>query len=349
MLNGNVSFHESLANNEEVYVSALLSQLKQNKHLDQMHMTIVSVGSRKISPSDDFASSIWNPFVPNLSIYGFDADADACNEANAELATRGINWQERHMPLALGREQQETTLHVTKNPACSSLYPPNDAYLARFANLLEFMEYDFSLTVETTTLDQACERESIGTIDFLQVDVQGADLHVLEGATKTLATGVLAIQTEVEFAPLYVGQPLFADLDRYLREQGFTLFELATTQRPRARSPIFSTANGGQVLWGDAFYLRDLLAEPEDAPLKTPANLLKLACIADALDFPDYALEVLEYLTLHYGDQPNYNVANSIVETLAQVPELVANGLSDFPIVMSLQAYVSGSVRNYLT
>jgi FkbM family methyltransferase len=330
-------------------VSLLLSILKKNNHLNDVHLTIVSVGSRKLNPEDDFASNIWSPFIPNLSIYGFDADADACHAANTELEARGINWQERHIPLALSKDVGEATLYVTKAPFCSSLYPPNEPYLARFANLLELMSQDFTLTFNTTTLDQACQAEAIPAVDFLQIDVQGADLHVLEGATLTVANGVLAVQTEVEFAPLYVGQPLFADLDHYLRAQGFTLFELATTHQPRARSPISSAANSGQVLWGDAFYFRDLLAESDDSPLKTPANLLKLACIADALDFPDYALELLEYLTLHYGNDSTYNVANSIVETLAQVPALVEHGLNNFPIVMSIQDYVSGNVRHYLT
>jgi len=329
-------------------VSSLLSTLKKNHHLDQTHLTIVSVGSRKINPSDDFASSIWNPFAPKLSIYGFDADADACNDANAELETRNISWQEKHIPLALGKEHGEATLHVTKVPACSSLYPPNEAYLTRFATLQEFMSYDFSLMIETTTLDRACQQEGIGNIDFLHIDVQGADLHVLEGAAQSLEP-VLAVQIEVEFTPLYLNQPLFADVDIHLRQQGFTLFELATAHRPRTRSPIFSTSNSGQLLWGDAFYLRDLIAEPDDSHLKTPANLLKLACIADALDFPDYALELLEYLTLHYGTDPTYNVANSIVETLAQVPALVEHGLNNFPLVSSIRAYVSGDALEYIT
>jgi len=330
-------------------VSSLLATLKKNHHLDQTHLTIVSVGSRKINPEDDFASGVWHTFAPNLSIYGFDADSDACNEANAELKTRAINWQEKHIPLALSKDIGEATLYVTKSPACSSLYPPNEPYAARFGNLLELMSQDFSLTFNTTTLDQACQTEAIDAVDFLQVDVQGADLHVLEGATLTLANGVLAVQTEVEFAPLYIGQPLFADIDSYLRQQGFTLFELATAHRPRSRSPIFSAANSGQLLWGDAFYLRDLIAEPDDSPLKTPDNLLKLACIADALDFPDYALELLEYLTLKYGENPHYNVANSIIETLAEVPGLVERGLINLPMVASIRKHVSGDALKYIT
>jgi len=68
---------------------------------------------------------------------------------------------------------------------------------------------------------------------------------------------------------------------------------------------------------------------------------LKLACIADILDFPDYTLEILEYLTLQYDENSGYNFADSIVESLAQVPELLQQGLELFPIVVNLKEYLS--------
>lgn len=85
------------------------------------------------------------------------------------------------------------------------------------------------------------------------------------------------------------------------------------------RSPVHSQVHPGRLLWGEAFYLRDLLAREE----KTPQQLFKLACVADALEFVDYALELLQYLTITYGDDPKYNFADLIRETLAQIPDLV--------------------------
>ena len=322
-------------------MSVFLPSLKKNGLLDRIHITVCNVGSRKLGIQDDYASQGWQIFAPNLSIYGFDADADACDDANAELETRQINWKEIHIPLALGKAIEERTLYVTKAPMCSSLYPPNEPYLARFAGLPELVNLDFSFEIDTTTLDNFCQEEGINEIDFLQIDVQGADLDVLEGASKILNCGILAIQIEVEFSHLYTNQPLFADVDTFLRKHDFTLFDVSKSYRPRARSPIHSTVRAGQLLWGDAFYFRDLIREDMDGHLKSPDRMLKLACIADIMHFPDYALEILEYLTLNYGEDSNYNFADSIIESLSQFPDLVSQGLDSLPVVAKILDYVS--------
>jgi len=316
--------------------------LKKNGLLDHIHMTVCNVGSRKKDISDDYAiGQGWQLFAPNLSIYGFDADADACDEANADLETRQINWKEIHLPLAIGKDIEERTLYVTKHPMCSSLYPPNEPFLERLEGLAEVMNLDFSFEVETTTLDHFCEEERINEIDFLQIDVQGADLDVLQGASKMLNCGTLAIQIEVEFSPLYVSQPLFADVDTYLRKYDFSLFDISPAYRLRERLQIRSNKRTGQLLWGDAFYLRDLIREDVDGHLKSPERILKLACIADLMNFTDYALEALEYLTLQHGENPSYNFANSIIEALAQLPDLVSYGLASLPAVAKIRDYAT--------
>jgi hypothetical protein len=72
-------------------MSVFLSSLKKSGHLDQLHITICNVGSRKLGSHDDYTRLGWDIFAPRLSIYGFDADSDACDEANAELEARQIN------------------------------------------------------------------------------------------------------------------------------------------------------------------------------------------------------------------------------------------------------------------
>lgn len=321
-------------------MSLFLNNLKKDGHLDQIHMTVCNVGSRKLGFNDDYASLGWEIFAPNLSIYGFDADADACEEANANIEARQVNWKEKHIPLALASSAGESTLYVTKHPMCSSLYPPNEPYLKRFQGLSELVNLDFTLEIETTTLDSFCKNEGITEIDFLQIDVQGADLDVLKGSYSLLEKSVLAIQIEVEFSPLYINQPLFTDIDIFLRNQSFSLFDLATSYRTRCDSPIQSTLRPGQILWADAFYFRDLLREDIHINLKAPQQILKLACIADIMHFPDYALELLTYLTVNYSHDPKYNFASSIIETLSKIPDLVQAGIESLPAVIKLRSYV---------
>lgn len=161
-----------------------LESLNKSGRLAQTYLTICNVGSRKLEKDDDYASKGWDIFGSRLSIYGFDADEDACEQANDEIAARQVSWNEKHIPLALGESVGEQTLYVTKHPMCSSLYLPNESYLRRFAGIDEVMELDFTIEIPTTTLDTFCPSEGIEEIDFLQVDVQGADVQVLKGASK---------------------------------------------------------------------------------------------------------------------------------------------------------------------
>lgn len=319
-----------------------LPSLKKRGHLNRLQITIAVVGSRKLATQDDYGVQGWDIFAPHLTIYGFDADPDACNQMNAEIQSRQVNWDEKHIPLALSNSVGQAKLYLTKFPGCSSLYPPNELYMERFAGYKELIALQSTVEIDTTTLDEFCLSEDIHEIDFIQLDVQGGELAVLEGAANILSSSVLAIVTEVEFTPVYVDQPLFSDIDRYLREQEFTLLDLVVTtgRGRRVSSPVVSQPHTGSLIWADAYYFRDLIREDLKTKLKTPERIFKLACLADVLNFTDYALELLEYLTLRYGNDPNYNFADSIIEGLAQVPELVESGLESLPVVKKIRDYI---------
>lgn len=329
-------------------MAVFLPSLKQSGRLDSLHITVCNVGSRKIGMNDDYASQGWQIFAPNLTIYGFDADPEACEIANADIALRQqngqVNWTEIHVPIGLGGFIGEAKLYVTKAPMCSSLYPPNEPYLARFQGLPELVNLDFEVDIEVTTLDDFCQVEGVTEVDFLQIDVQGADLDVLKGASEVLKRSVLAIEIEVEFSHLYSEQPLFADVDIFLRNNGFTLFDLMSSRRNRINSPIQSKVHPGQLLWGEGFYFRDLIDQSTPSLPKTPEQIFKLACIADVLNFNDYALELLKYLTVNYGSDPQFNFAQTIVDGLSQFPELINHGLENLPIFSEIKEFTSNLV-----
>ncbi|NEP09101.1 MAG: FkbM family methyltransferase [Symploca sp. SIO2C1] len=322
-------------------MSLFVPSLKESGQLEQVHMTVCIVGSRKLLQGDDYGSGPWGLLAPNLTIYGFDADADACEVANAEVEARQINWTEKHIPLALAKSEGESTLYVTKSLDCSSLYAPNEPYIKRLNGFRDSLQLEFTVELETTTLDTFCQSEGIEEIDFLQVDVQGAELDVLAGASVLLESTILGVQAEVEFSQLYANQPLFADVDPYLRKRGFVLFDLLTDhywcRSTRACSPVRSPARAGQLIWADACYFRDPIREDAKTVIKEPKRILKLACIADILGFPDYTLELLEYLTVQHGDDPQYNFARNIIETLSKFPELVNQGLDSLAVVANIR------------
>jgi protein O-GlcNAc transferase len=78
----------------------------------------------------------------------------------------------------------------------------------------------------------------------------------LENAKSALAT-VGVVQCEVEFVELYQDQPLFADVDKFLRSQGFCFLKFACLMgRPYKPLSLSRNPNNGisQTLWGDAIW-----------------------------------------------------------------------------------------------
>jgi hypothetical protein len=132
----------------------------------------------------------------------------------------------------------------------------------------------------------------IERVDFLDLDTQGTELEILQGAAAFLSTSVVAIKTEVEFAELYQGQPLFGDLDRYLRDLGFVLFDLSRSHCRRQIVPADQLTRG-QLVWGDAVYLRDHGWFRNHA---STDGTLRLSLVAAHLGFHDYALEGIDLL-----------------------------------------------------
>ena len=78
------------------------------------------------------------------------------------------------------------------------------------------------IEVQTTTIDDWAEKNSIAAIDVLKLDIQGNELNVLMASPKTMST-VKAILTEGEFVEAYEGQYLFEDIKTWMEDQGFEL------------------------------------------------------------------------------------------------------------------------------
>jgi hypothetical protein len=125
--------------------------------------------------------------------------------------------------------------------------------------------------------------------DYLKLDVEGAELQVLEGGERA-TRNTLVLDLEVEFAPLRAGQPLFAEVDTYLRGHGWKLLGIRRVHwRRNAGLDPRGTGFGGQLTQADALYCNAALLE---AGL-TEAMTLKLVMILIAYRQLDLALELI--------------------------------------------------------
>jgi len=80
--------------------------------------------------------------------------------------------------------------------------------------------FDTTQKVETLTLDSWAEKNNVKKIDFLWLDMQGAELKVLKASKKILKT-VKVIYTEVSLVEYYEGTPKYYELRTWLESKGF--------------------------------------------------------------------------------------------------------------------------------
>ena len=142
--------------------------------------------------------------------------------------------------------------------------------------------------VEVKPLDLVIQEEDIQDADFIKIDTQGSELSVLHGAVESLNKLVFGVELEVEFTQLYEDQPLFSDIDQFLRDQGFILFDLRTVHWKRALGKDIG-GRKGQLIFGDALYFKS-----SDQFISQCYNrkdkLLKALTICVLYGYFDYAL-----------------------------------------------------------
>ena len=68
------------------------------------------------------------------------------------------------------------------------------------------------------------EKTNTTIVDFIHMDVQGAELKVLEGAKDNLSK-VKAIWLEVSDIKLYENQPLRIEVENFMKDNGFYLYK----------------------------------------------------------------------------------------------------------------------------
>jgi hypothetical protein len=124
---------------------------------------------------------------------------------------------------------------------------------------------------EAKTLDAWARENGVRYVDYIKLDTQGSELDILRGALRVLETTRI-IDLEVEFNPIYENQPLFSDVDFFLRSRGFVLWKFNTLvhygtrgqkdAKPARMRVAFDdhdetvVLRGGQLYWADARYIK---------------------------------------------------------------------------------------------
>lgn len=179
---------------------------------------IFEIGSRDARQAIEFTEQF-----PDAVIYAFECNPEtlskcyenASDHENVHIVPKAVNSFDGHCQFYPIDTERSVTHVSAGNPGASSLFRVRGDFPSE-----KLVQNE--ITVRCTRLDSFCSENGISKVDWLWLDLQGAELLALESLGERL-NRVKIINTEVEFKEMYLGQPLFEEVDSYLRDRNFIL------------------------------------------------------------------------------------------------------------------------------
>lgn len=119
---------------------------------------------------------------------------------------------------AVGKENVETTIHISARDDSSSLLPITDIQNQLFPGTAE----QSTRTIRVCRLEELLKQDQVISPALLKLDVQGYELEALCGCGNLLSR-FYWIYVECSFVELYDGQALAGEVIAWLRERKFEL------------------------------------------------------------------------------------------------------------------------------
>lgn len=265
----------------------------------------------------------WRSLFPDVRLYAFEPDA----EELAYLAKQEQAYASHiiYSSACLGRDQKQRPLYLSHERFNASFLEFDfdhyhrkrgykDGDLVRVDDLYSL---DRIVTVDSTSLDTFFRDAGARHADYIKVDIEGVELELLEASPENLANAI-AVSIDVIFHRDWHGAAVFAEVDEFMRSNGFSLFDLRSIKRNEqfdAPTEFFDEHGNrqGQAACGDAIYLRDHLAAGTTQP--SFDKLLKTAVAAEVNHIAGFAFEMAK---LAIDAAPSTELRNTLSTIVAK-------------------------------
>jgi FkbM family methyltransferase len=191
----------------------------------------------------------WSPMRGLADFHLFEMDA---REAGRLQRKYQSDARIKVYPLALYSSDTVLNFRVTEHEALNSVFQSNEALLKQN----EYMLRDFAVNGERQAQARSLDSLFGGQeVHFLKLDVEGAEYELLIGGRRLLSTSVLGVRSEVLFAPIFTGAPLFGDLHKLLLEHNFELLNFDYTGAGNKAGRFTMPGRYGKLLSTDAVWV----------------------------------------------------------------------------------------------
>jgi FkbM family methyltransferase len=208
--------------------------LRQSKLIKEKNPIIFDIGAHEGESIKQF-KKLWKDEV---RVYSFEASKR--NFSNLYHKFNGMkNVKLEHK--AVSNFNGIIEFNINKSSFTNSILPTIDLSDDR-------LEHVATESVAAITIDKYCQEHNINKIDILKIDVQGAEMLVLEGSEEMLKKGHISlVYLEICFKNQYKNQVSFADIFNFLIKFNFRLINIYD----------FSYTQHKELRYADAIFYRE--------------------------------------------------------------------------------------------
>lgn len=176
-----------------------------------------------VGAADGITPEMFSKAFPESVVYAFEPIPSTFQQLHNRVSA---NKKIVSINKGLSSKEGQMTIHLASRITSSSLYEIEKNIANKF--FAENIKDAGSEQVSLSTLDR--EIPFGLNINIFKMDVQGYELEVLKGGHDTLKRTAIVL-LEMQNHELYVGAPKYFELDSYLRERGFELYDIIPSIR----------------------------------------------------------------------------------------------------------------------